>query len=194
MNKLELEHDLQEYSLDELQAKYKLSRNKLVKLIQENGLTPLYERRTPVTKGFIPVEDKLAKYVGKAREKVNSELGTAWIEKERAIYNKQLTHVQANMGQWLARYENTVARLQEHKEQELCILNQLSILDYCNNDPVTILEESAFGNKPKCDKIDMADFVNGDDVVISYLIEKYGMSLGCAVLGLIQEHLKLDND
>ena len=53
-----LKENLEAHTLDELKEIYKLPKTKLLKEIKLQGLSVLYERRTPVTNVLIPISDK----------------------------------------------------------------------------------------------------------------------------------------
>ena len=68
-----LKENLETHTLDELKEIYKLPKTKLLKEIESQSLSVLYERRTPLTHALIPVSDKrLNKYGNNSkRQKVN---------------------------------------------------------------------------------------------------------------------------
>ena len=53
-----LKENLETHTLDELKEIYKLPKTKLLKEIESQSLSVLYERRTPLTHALIPVSDK----------------------------------------------------------------------------------------------------------------------------------------
>lgn len=71
-----LKENLETHTLDELKEIYKLPKTKLLKEIESQSLSVLYERRTPLTHALIPVSDKrLNKYGSNSkRQKVNQTM------------------------------------------------------------------------------------------------------------------------
>ena len=176
---MNLKHDIENHTLDELKEMYKLPKTKINKMLEEQGLEIKYCGRTPYTNQLIPVSDEvLVKYSNKRKRDKTNEIMMSdmdernWPQKEvdRRLedikgYDFQLGTLLMKVNE-LQKQINEVVKYKVNDQFMVSICKKtIETKDYCG-----YVEEERYGKRPEITKFDMS-LIN-DDMVLGYLSQK----------------------
>ena len=173
-----LKENLETHTLDELKEIYKLPKTKLLKEIQSQGLSVLYERRTPLTNVLIPISDeRLNKYGNnRTRQRTNQLMcedfqQRNWPDcelKRCQDYSKDKDYELGSLYYkqvQLCNEINKVLKDKANNDFHIKLLNKIKEdKDYCS-----FIEESYYGKRP-----DVENTIPQltDEIVLGYLSNK----------------------
>lgn len=176
---MNLKHDIENHTLDELKEMYKLPKTKINKMLEEQDLEIKYCGRTPYTNQLIPVSDELlVKYSNKRKRDKTNEIMMSdmdernWPQKEvdRRLedikgYDFQLGTLLMKVNE-LQKQINEVVKYKVNDQFMVSICKKtIETKDYCG-----YVEEERYGKRPEITKFDMS-LIN-DDMVLGYLSQK----------------------
>ena len=171
---------LKEHTKDETIAHFKVTKKLFNEFIEENNIQVLYERRTEITKGLIPVLSPFNKLTGKRRDKYNNGLQINK-QKEKEIRNNIISEKESELGVQLAKLTqigNNINKLSQGINFQKSLIECLNKCDY-----VSYIEEEAFGNH-KSEDIEIKELLS-DNMIINYIVEKYGIDIGLKIKELL---------
>ena len=170
-----LKENLETHTLDELKEIYKLPKTKLLKEIESQSLSVLYERRTPLTHALIPVSDKrLNKYGNNSkRQKVNQMMcedfeQRNWPDCEIKRCEEDQKEKDYKLGYLFSKQAELYKELNKILKSKTNIDFYVSLLkkikqdkDYC-----AFIEEEAYGNRPQ---VETSTPPLTDEMILGYL-------------------------
>lgn len=176
---MNLKHDIENHTLDELKEMYKLPKTKIKKMLEEQGLEIKYCGRTPYTNQLIPVSDEVvAKYSNKKKRDKTNEIMMSdmdernWPQCEIDRRYKDIEHYDHRIGVLLYKInqkQKDINDLVQHKVNQQFMISigkkTIETKDYC-----AYVEEERYGKRPEITKFDMS-LIN-DDMVLGYLSQK----------------------
>lgn len=170
-----LKENLETHTLDELKEIYKLPKTKLLKEIESQSLSVLYERRTPLTHALIPVSDKrLNKYGNNSkRQKVNEMMcedfeQRNWPDCEIKRCEEDQKEKDYKLGYLFSKQAELYKEINKILKSKTNIDFYVSLLkkikqdkDYC-----AFIEEESYGNRPQ---VETSTPPLTDEMILGYL-------------------------
>ena len=170
-----LKENLETHTLDELKEIYKLPKTKLLKEIESQSLSVLYERRTPLTHALIPVSDKrLNKYGNNSkRQKVNQMMcedfeQRNWPDCEIKRCEEDQKEKDYKLGYLFSKQAELYKEINKILKSKTNIDFYVSLLkkikqdkDYC-----AFIEEESYGNRPQ---VETSTPSLTDEMILGYL-------------------------
>ena len=170
-----LKENLETHTLDELKEIYKLPKTKLLKEIESQSLSVLYERRTPLTHALIPVSDKrLNKYGNNSkRQKVNQMMcedfeQRNWPDCEIKRCEEDQKEKDYKLGYLFSKQADLYKEINKILKSKTNIDFYVSLLkkikqdkDYC-----AFIEEEFYGNRPQ---VETSTPPLTDEMILGYL-------------------------
>ena len=170
-----LKENLETHTLDELKEIYKLPKTKLLKEIESQSLSVLYERRTPLTHALIPVSDKrLNKYGNNSkRQKVNQMMcedfeQRNWPDCEIKRCEEDQKEKDYKLGYLFSKQAELYKQINKILKSKTNIDFYVSLLkkikqdkDYC-----AFIEEESYGSRPQ---VETSTPPLTDEIILGYL-------------------------
>ena len=170
-----LKENLETHTLEELKEIYKLPKTKLLKEIESQSLSVLYERRTPLTHALIPVSDKRLNKYGdnNKRQKVNQIMcedfeQRNWPDCEIKRCEEDQKEKDYKLGYLFSKQAELYKEINKILKSKTNIDFYVSLLkkikqdkDYC-----AFIEESYYGNRPQ---VETSTPPLTDEMILGYL-------------------------